>query len=341
VQTLTAAFKDKNMSLARTPFWNVALIFSLMLAARTALCQDGYVTWPPPLANTSLTPPSTPQPPSPYPVTSPGPGQDMPNANMARQEAAVAFAPERTAVVPILPQPAPVDEVITSTWYFRQDAFYWNERSGGTDFVNERGPLSTLGYVRKNRFERFRMELFGGAVGYDGGAQFEDGSYEAYFQSNGTDYLGVRGEYELLIEPSSWSRARVFLGIGTRFWFRDLQDSVTPSGRTVLGYQENWWTFYPYIGLETKEPDEPGWHLFGSTRFGLTPLTYERINDFGITLHPRCGLTAQAELGVRYQHTAVSAFIECMTWGASGVVQDAYQPDSRMLTVGGKIGYTF
>ena len=52
------------------------------------------------------------------------------------------------AVVPsVTTVPAPVEKPTYSTWYFRQDAFYWNERSGSTDFVNEYGPLSTLGYV--------------------------------------------------------------------------------------------------------------------------------------------------------------------------------------------------
>ena len=171
-----------------------------------------------------------------------------------------------------------------STWYFRQEAFYWNERSDGRDFVNEYGPLSTVGYLHRNGFERFRMELFGGTMAYDGGAQYDDGSgnevYEPYHQSNGTNYLGVRGEYDLLIEPACWSRVRAVVGVGTRFWIRDLHDAVTPSGDEVYGYQEDWWTFYPYIGLETKESDEPGWQFFASARFGLTPLTYQYATGF-------------------------------------------------------------
>ena len=101
-------------------------------------------------------------------------------------------APERPAIVSVVPA-AVIERPIESSWYFRQETFYWNERSDGEDFVNERGPLSTLGYVHRSGFERFRAELFGGTMAYDGGAQFIDGSYEPYHQSVGTNYLGMRG----------------------------------------------------------------------------------------------------------------------------------------------------
>ena len=258
--------------------------------------------------------------------------------------------PEHPAAVSVVPDVPPVEQPIKSTWYFRQEAFFWNERSDGRDFVNERGPLSTLGYVHRNGFERFRMELFGGTVAYDGGAQYDDGSYEPYHQSNGTNYLGVRGEYDLLIEPASWSRLRAFVGVGTRFWIRDLHDAVTPSGDPVTGYQEDWWTFYPYVGLETKEPDEPGWNFFGSARFGLTPLTFQhlsfpfpaptRMPIAPIALYPKCGVTGKAELGVRFQRLTVSAYLEGFTWAHRRGARPS-QPESRMLTVGGQLGYTF
>ena len=277
-------------------------------------------------------------PPSPYESAWPPPGQDVRAFNAGRQD--WTTAPEHPAVVSVVPAPASIERLIESSWYFRQEAFYWNERSDGTTFVNERGPLSTLGYVHRCGIERFRFEVFGGSMDYDGGAQ-GDGTYEPYHQSFGTNYLGVRGEYDLLIEPASWSRMRAIIGVGTRFWIRDLHDSVTPSGDWVDGYQEDWWSFYPYVGLETKESDEPGPKLFGSARFGLTPLTYQYVSYFDTALYPKCGVTAQAELGVRFQKFAVSAYLEVMTWGESAVVRDIDQPDSRMFTFGGKLSYTF
>ncbi len=236
--------------------------------------------------------------------------------------------------------PAAVNRAIESTWYYRQDAFYWNERSDGTDFVNEAGPISTIGYLRRNGCERFRFELFGGTVSYDGGAQFEDGTTLPYHESFGTNYLGLRGEYDLLIEPTAWPRVRFLMGVGTRFWIRDLRDAETSFGE-VDGYQETWWTFYPYLGLETRQSDEPGLKFYGSARFGITPLTYQYATYFDTTVYPRCGVTGRVELGVTYHRLSALAVVEGMTWGESAVVRDTFQPASRMLTIGGQIGYTF
>lgn len=116
----------------------------------------------------------------------------------------------------------------------------------------------------------------------------------------------------------------------------------------MTGYQEDWWTFYPYVGLETRESDEPGWKFFGSVRFGLTPLTFQSINfpvtdDYCVntSLYPRCGVTGKMELGVRFQRLAVSAYLEGFTWGESAESRGSLQPASRMLTIGGQLGYTF
>ena len=209
------------------------------------------------------------------------------------------------------------------------------------DVVNEAGPISTLGYLHRYGPERFRFELFGGTVSYDGAAMYEDGTTEAYHQSIGTNYLGLRAEYDLLIEPACWARMRLLLGVGTRFWIRDLRDAVTPTGGDVYGYQETWWTFYPYLGLETKESDEPGLHWFGSSRIGFTPFTYQHATYFDTTVYPRFGVTARAELGVHYQRLSASAVVEVMTWSESADVQGTFQPASRMLTIGGQFGYSF
>ncbi len=248
---------------------------------------------------------------------------------------------DRATVPPVVPSPTPAEKASESSWYYRLESFYWNERSDGVDFVNERGPISTVGYLHRYGQERFRFELFGGTVSYDGAAMFDDGTSEPYHQSFGTNYLGIRGEYDLLIEPAAWSRARLLLGVGTRFWNRDLRDAVTPSGAKVDGYQETWWTFYPYVGLETKESDESGLTPFGSVRFGVTPLTFQHATYFDTTVYPKLGVTGQARLGVSYHRFTADAYLEAFTWGESAVVRDSFQPNSRMLTVGGELGYSF
>jgi hypothetical protein len=337
------------MCLARTTLWKLGLASLLMLMARSAAGDPPPPAWapPPPTPAAQAMGPADLQPsepPSPYSAAWPPPGQDAPRTfNAPRQD--WAAAPAQPAVVSVVPAPAPIERQIESTWYFRQEAFYWKERSDGRDFVNEYGPLSTVGYLHRSGFERFRLEVFGGTVAYDGGAQYEDDNgnvgYEPYHQSNGTNYLGVRAEYDLLIEPACWSRVRAFVGVGTRFWIRDLRDYAMSATDEVPGYQEDWWTFYPYIGLETKESDEPGWKFFGSVRFGLTPLTYQYASYFDTALYPKCGVTGKAEFGVRFQRFSVSAYLEAMTWAESAVVRDSLQPESRMLTLGGQLGYTF
>ncbi|MCE5267955.1 MAG: hypothetical protein LLG00_08725 [Planctomycetaceae bacterium] len=257
-----------------------------------------------------------------------------------------ALPTDRGAAVVAASTAASTDRPIESTWYFREDAFSWNERLEGKDFVNEYGPLSTLGYLRRNGIERFRFELFGGSVAYDGCAMYDDGSTEPYHQSNGTDYLGLRGEYDLLFEPGEWCKVRFLAGLGARFWIRDLNNATTPSGAFVTGYQETWWTFYPYLGVETKDSPDPGPKFFASARIGATPLTYQYATYFDSAVWPRCGLTGRVELGMRLQRFSLSAVGEATTWRESAAVEDAYgsgvlQPASRMLTVGGQIGYTF
>ncbi len=330
---------------------------------RPAAGDDAYYTPPPaaiPAPGTTVLAPSLqaqPQTTSPEPLPSPVPSLTLSDGSwppVARNSGAVnsgtartyeagrqnwTTEPERTAAVTVAP--APVERLIESTWYFRQDAYYWNERVGGEDFVKESGPLSTLGYMHRSGVERIRFELFGGTMSYDGGAQDGYGNYEPYHDSFGTDYLGFRGEYELLVEPDSWNCLRAFVGIGTRFWLRNLNDSFTPSGSPVWGYQESWWTVYPYVGLETKESKEPGPQLFFSARVGATPLTYQYATYFETVVYPKCGVTGQAELGVRCKNYSISAFLEGMTWGKSAMVRDTYQPESRMLTIGGKVAYTF
>ena len=75
----------------------------------------------------------------------------------------------------VYPPAAPTPEKLTqASWYTRVEYFHWNERIGGTDFVNEGGALYTLGYSRQIGIERFRAELFGGEVNYQGYDQVHD-----------------------------------------------------------------------------------------------------------------------------------------------------------------------
>ena len=228
--------------------------------------------------------------------------------------ASVSVAP---AVRPASWGPAPADRFNESAWYTRQEYFHWNERFDGADFVNERGWQMTLGYQKRLGIERFRGELFGGTMDYDGGVQFFDGSTEPL--AGKTGYIGLRGEYDLLIEPDSFPHTTFVLGIGSRFWFRDLQDSFSESGVPVTGYQETWWTIYPYLGLETRRSPSGETEFYSSGRLGSTAFTYEHETWGDAVLHPQFGLTGQLEAGVRGENFFCAAVSEFFTWRQSPV----------------------
>jgi hypothetical protein len=231
------------------------------------------------------------------------------------------------------------NRLIESTWYTRIDYFNWNERSDGEDFVNEYGTLITLGYMRRVGIERFHAALFGATMQYKGFGQMEDYSLEPL--SSATGYLGALAEYDLHIEPDSLPTVSIFVGVGTRFWIRDLKDGITDYGNPSYGYQETWWTIYPYLGLEKKKSYGNSMEFYYSARIGCTAMTYEYATWGGVALYPKPGLTGQLEGGLRGRTAFISIFTETMSWGESDTVAGMLQPNSRMFTLGLKTGFCF
>ncbi len=219
-------------------------------------------------------------------------------------------------------------------WYLRLDAYAWSEKLAHYEVISESGPLITLGYARRLGQSRYRFEIFGGGADFNLKIPTGGGTFR-YHESNAVSYIGGRLEYDYLIEPPSWTRARLVLGGGTRLWNHSVDTGLLP-GQDVSDF---WWTFYPYVGIETREPTEPGLHFFGSARFGITPLTYERTSD--VTLYPQCGITYQAELGVRGERLALSCFLESMTWNNSGTSKGVFQPDAAYATLGLRLALNY
>ena len=186
---------------------------------------------------------------------------------------------------------APVAErFIESSWYTKIEYFHWNERIEGTDFENEDGAFWTLGYVHRTGEERFRVEFFGDQVGST--SQVFDSSNDLVTLHSHTNYFGGRLEYDLLFEPNMLPSISFFTGIGTRFWVRDLPDDFLPDGTFIEGYQETWWTIYPYIGLETRRDLHSGLEVYGMARIGFTAATLERATINEVALYPKPGVTA-------------------------------------------------
>ncbi len=295
--------------------------------------------------------------PTPSPVLSPnGPASPSNSASNSLPATAApgVWSPPATVqtqiypVAPVAPEP---EKLAGAGWYTRVEYFHWNERIGGTDFVNEDGALTTVGYERQIGIERFRAELFGGTE-----------HYASYGEASNTGYLGLRGEYEMVLAPAAWQGRAAFLaGLGTRFWVRDLHDDP---GNGIAGYQETWWTIYPYLGLETHLCLGTGWELYSESRVGATVMTYQfcstnyliydPANPFNPQyppmiaerpLWPKPGIVANTEIGLRGPRFFIAARAEVMSWSPSSdevsVAQVANQPNSVMFTAGARLGFRF
>jgi hypothetical protein len=301
-------------------------------ALGNTLLRDPRVQTPPPtlVQDVSVWPPKPPE--ARVPVQ---PAQVYEPYNL---EAPPAAPPPMTmtTVVPALPL---VPRLVESTWYTRFDYFHWSERLDGANFVTENGPLFTLGYQRRIGPERFRAELFGSQVHYASTVFFNDGTSAPLTST--TDYLGARAEYDYLFQPDWPPPVNFFAGIGTRFWIRNLPDMTDAFGDFIRGYQETWWTVYPYLGMESRRNPGRDVEFYGRGRVGLMAVTFEHLTLHETTLFPGPGVTSQLELGFRGDYLFLAGYAEIFTWRQSGEARGLVQPSSLLLTVGLKSGVSF
>jgi hypothetical protein len=229
---------------------------------------------------------------------------------------------------------------LESSWYGRLDYFVFQEETQGTGLFSEGGALYTLGYVRSSGAKRLRGELFAGSMNFTTGGAWPGPPFEA-----STCYLGARGEFELIwdVKLDSCPTVSCFAGIGSRFWIRDAKDAALPAPYNFsVGRQENWWTIYPYLGLEKKWALGDRDEIFLSGRAGATAWTYQYASTVGApSLYPGPGVTSQMELGSRHGSLFLSAFFEVMTWGQSPADRGTSVPCAQTYTVGAKLGLSF
>ncbi len=259
------------------------------------------------------------------------------------------YPPATAQVYPPATATPAIEKLAQSSWYTRAEYFHWNERIGSVNFVNENGALFTLGYSRQIGIERFRAELFGGDVHYN---SYDDTGLKN--MASNTGYLGLRGEYEMVLAPAAWEgRFAFLLGLGSRFWIRDLHDGSDNQGYQVVGYQETWWTMYPYLGLETHWRPGSDLDFYSESRVGMTAMTYEFASTTPVVpdpanpfiaerpLWPKVGVFANVEIGLRGPRFFIAGRAEVMSWGESSWGLYSYQPQSLMVTAGGRLGFTF
>ena len=222
-------------------------------------------------------------------------------------------------------------------WYARVDYYEWRESIDSVRLLRETGPLVTIGFFHRDEVSRFRAEIFGGRVDYDGHTM--DGEL---LETN-TDYIGFRAQCDLIWPLRTDAGTGFLVGLGTRLWNRNLADSQTASGVEVIGYNETWWTVYPYVGLESRQPMGTASELFATLIFGYTAFTHESVPEFDVILYPKMGPMIQAECGIQGQWISVSAFFEVMQWYTSDTQGPmfTFQPESVMVTVGLNAGVRF
>jgi hypothetical protein len=276
--------------------------------------------------------------PAAYAMPAPVTIEPVPAPDPAAQYAAAVMPPLLTVPGERCPAPAPHAWLTESTIYTRLDFANWNETIGGENFVDENGLQFTLGYQHRFDRERVRAEMFTSNLTFNEEWQRSWGTETA---ESTRKYLGARAELEILFEPETAPRVTFFVGLGTRFWVRDIPDEVTSANVPRFGYQETWWTFYPYIGIEKRRNLAVDWEFYWMGRLGFEAITLEKVSVFDIALWPEPGLTTQVEGGFRGKHLFASAFFEVFDWADSAPVQGLVQPASSLITVGLRTGCNF
>ena len=354
----------------------LVLILGVLATGSLGRAQESYVPLTPPgsAAPGGSAYPAYPPPPPPYgaPVGSfSSPAQPPANygaygappggTGVSPMPAGAQFQPSTTSPPPaswstpdcgpgrcVMPAPSACDAASQTNWYSRVDYFHWDERLNGHQLDSEAGALVTAGVEHRSGANRFRVEFFAGNMDYDGYSQdMNSGALTPL--STATRYRGVRGEYELMLEPSWWQEGAFLFGVGSRLWARDIRAATDASGAQVCGYEETWWIVYPFVGVESRHAISSGLEVYSTTRLGTTPMNLELPTEQAEPLYPRCGFLGQVEMGLRGKNLEVAGYFEVETFAQSGTVTDwmqnppitSFQPASRMYTVGGKVALMF
>src|SRR5262249_22716955 len=98
---------------------------------------------------------------------------------------------------------------------------------------------------------------------------------------------------------------------------------------------------YPYVGMETHRRLGSELDFYTESRIGMTALSYNYASIMDRPLWPKMGLFSNLEIGLRGQRFFIAGRAEVMTWGESSTVQYSFQPNSLMVTAGGRLGFTF
>jgi len=234
--------------------------------------------------------------------------------------------------------------------------FTWEEFVGGRRILQEKGLLYGAGAaVALDLLQtdagvltlRGKGELFGGVVDYDGQTQ-------ASLPAN-TDvsYFGTRAEGGVgWAFPLASSRIEPFVGLGYRWWLRDIHDTTTtdpsqPGMIQAQGYTEQWESAYTKLGLAFSHLLSREWRLAVEAG-GKYPFYNANTFDLGLgsmTVKPEPRWSAFAELGARYRQLRLTLFYEGYRVDQSPVRRrgtvEFFQPQSNEDIVGISVAWCF
>ncbi|HBA89428.1 MAG TPA: hypothetical protein DCZ75_16020 [Geobacter sp.] len=246
--------------------------------------------------------------------------------------------------------PAAAQALDQLTPYFSARYFTWQEHDGGRRILKERGPLFStgvlLGIVTKSSITLSgKGELFGGEVDYDGETQAPHSvpvrTQVGYFGTTAQLDLGYRAETATL-------RGEPFVGIGHRWWLRDLQDTTSASGEPVSGYTESWQTLYGRFGARGRLILPRGVEVVaeGGAKYPFYTGNSVDFSSSGVTtFRPRPHWSAFAETGVTYRKARITLSYEGFRFNQSHerLVQgkNYFQPKSSSDIFGLNLGWTF
>jgi hypothetical protein len=238
--------------------------------------------------------------------------------------------------------------------YFKYGDFTWKEFDGTNRLLRESGALMGPGfsYFRETPDHLTvnpKAELFVGDVDYDGQVQSGEAAKTT------VTYVGVTLQGDLGRRFGESAYVEPFLGIGYRFWLRQIQDGRTASGQTAVGYTERWTSIYARLGLRGGVSISESAQVFAEAGVKLPYYNQNSValsggnsqSDF--SLRPGLQSSFFAELGVKMRRLKGSLFYDGMRFSRSNpILMDTAdgvfvitQPQSTSDTFGLMLGVTF
>ena len=245
----------------------------------------------------------------------------------------------------------------TTVVYGKVESFTFKEYKDGALFLEESGKIYGIGVTSKfNPFRQLtlkvRGELFGGQVDYDGQ------TWGGVPVKTNTNYLGfeIEGDAGWKFMVAEKTSVEPFVGLGYRWWLRNLENAIAADGTAAIGYTENWRSLYARLGVRGDHNLSKHVRLFaeGGVRLPIQNKNTADLTVFGlneVTVEPGNKASVFAEAGLQFRFLKASVFYEGMRFSESPAVlvgvdpilgaMHVLQPESKADMFGARVGITF